>query len=122
MTVYVDDAFIPAQVGRISSRWCHMVADTEEELHVFAESIGLRRAWFQIPKAINLESRSAQNWHYDVTEGRRAAAVEAGAVPVTSRELSAIIDARHALRFPEAAAVYAANRAKWAIPAEEANP
>lgn len=42
MTVYVDDMPIPA-------RWSHLMADTDEELHRFAASIGLRRSWAQYP-------------------------------------------------------------------------
>lgn len=132
MTVYVDDANIQASVpngGRIvTSRWCHLIADTEDELHEFAARLGMRRSWFQQPKGfgslpLKPESRSAQNWHYDLTAPKRAQAVRMGAVQVTSREMSAIIDARHALRFPEAAAEYQRRRAesvaKWeAIRAE----
>lgn len=111
MTVYVDDAFIPATVpngGRkVKSRWCHLIADTEDELHEFAQRIGLRRSWFQVPKFAGKpckpDSRAAQNWHYDVTESRRAAAVRLGAVEVTQREMKDIIDARYARLYPEAA-------------------
>ena len=52
MTVYVDDYRVPATVGRIRARWSHLFvpAGTDlEELHQFAESIGLRRSWFQGP-------------------------------------------------------------------------
>lgn len=66
-----------------SQRWCHMVSDTsEEELHTFAERIGLKRAWAQLrPRA------SAA--HYDLTPRRRALALKLGAIEVTSRELVA---------------------------------
>jgi hypothetical protein len=109
VTVYVDDAFIPARVGRITSRWCHLFADTEDELHAFGERIGLRRSWYQVPKGpggkgrAKPESLKAQMWHYDVTEGRRAAAVAAGAVQVSRRGALAIMRARHARLFPEQA-------------------
>ena len=53
---------------------CHLLADTEEELHALALSIGLRREWFQSG------SRVA---HYDLTESLRALAVAAGAVELT---------------------------------------
>lgn len=106
MTVYIDDAFIQARVGQRSSRWCHLFADTEEELHAFAARIGLKRSWFQRPKPIggrpvDPTSFRAQMWHYDVTEGRRVAAVSAGAVEVTSREALRIMRERHARLFPE---------------------
>ena len=47
MTVYVDDAHIPATVGRHTSSWCHLTADSPEELHEFAGRLGLRRSYFQ---------------------------------------------------------------------------
>jgi hypothetical protein len=114
VTVYVDDAFIPATVGRVRSRWCHLFADTEDELHEFAQKIGLRRSWYQIPKGPGGKGRAeptslkAQMWHYDVTEGRRAAALLAGAVQVTRREALQIMRDRHTRLFPEAAAEYEA--------------
>lgn len=79
MAVYVDSAFIAARVGRVSGRWCHLTADDPEELHAFAERIGLRRSWFQ--------AKPKGRWHYDVVESRRAAAVRLGAQEVTTRAL-----------------------------------
>lgn len=93
MTVYVDDSFIPAKVGSISSRWCHLFADSQEELHEFAQSIGLKRSWFQPGKPLK-GGRPSHLWHYDVTEGKRAEAIRAGAEAVTWRESVKIIAAR----------------------------
>lgn len=92
MTAYVDDALIPARVGRFDSRWSHLIADTQEELHAFATSIGLRRSWFQPGRP--LAGRPSELWHYDVTENKRLQAIRAGAVPVSSRELVEITRAR----------------------------
>lgn len=127
MTVYVDDARIEATVpngrARHSSRWSHLIADTEEELHEFAQRLGLKREWFQRPKGFGSippkpESRAAQNWHYDLTAPKRTQAVRMGAVAVTSREMSDIISARHARLYPEAAAemerAHAETMAKYA--------
>jgi hypothetical protein len=47
-----------------------------EELHAFAERLGLRRAWFQ----------SARVPHYDLTTRRHASALKAGAVFIPARE------------------------------------
>lgn len=77
MTVYVDDARIPAKVGNLDRRWSHLMADTPEELHAFAAQLGLKRAWFQDHRPY---------WHYDVTDGLRQRALALGAQPVTSRE------------------------------------
>lgn len=84
MTVYVDDMFRRADVpngGRVvRGIWCHMVADTREELDEMAVRIGMRLSWIQKP--------GTAHEHYDVTKARRAAALEAGAVelPIRSAE------------------------------------
>lgn len=99
MTVYVDDFGIPATVGAVRGRWSHLIADTRGELHEFAARLGLRRAWFQDPtvngkpKAVPA-TRAAENWHYDVTAGKREQAIRLGAVPIPWRDLPGIIDAR----------------------------
>lgn len=100
MTVYVDDAAIGATVGRITSRWSHLIADDQAELHAFAARLGLRRVWFQDPltKTTGIRpapgSRAAENWHYDVTAGKRLRAIQLGAQPVTWRELGEVITRR----------------------------
>ena len=48
MSVYVDWL----QKSLKNKKWpypyhCHLVADTVDELHMFAQSIGLKRSWFQ---------------------------------------------------------------------------
>lgn len=48
---------------------CHLFADNETELHIFARKIGMRRAWFQ----------NKRTPHYDLTKKRRAVAVSLGA-------------------------------------------
>ena len=69
MTVYVDD--MRARLGRMVM--CHMIADTEAELHAMADKIGVARRWHQ-------------GDHYDISLGRRALAVAAGAVQITWRQ------------------------------------
>jgi hypothetical protein len=61
--------------------WCHMVStESEEELHAFANRLGLKREWVQLrPKA------SAA--HYDLTPSKRALAMKLGAKEVSAREL-----------------------------------
>lgn len=82
MTVYVDDAFIPAKVrsGSLThnSRWCHLTADSSEELVAFAQDIGLHPKYIQYP--------GTWKEHFDVTESRRKRAVAKGAVEVSWRE------------------------------------
>lgn len=69
-------------------RSCHMFTDSLdlEELHAFAERIGMLRAWFQP------HNRVAP--HYDLTSSRRAVAVQLGAIEVGRREASGIWRAR----------------------------
>lgn len=48
MSVYIDAMRDWGKcIGRAGPRWAHLLADTPEELHEFAQSIGLRRGWFQ---------------------------------------------------------------------------
>lgn len=75
MTVYVDDARIP--FGRM--KMSHLQADTLEELHEFAERLGLRREWFQ-------PGTRPEAAHYDVSIEKRALALRLGAVAETRRE------------------------------------
>lgn len=85
MTVYVDDMFRKATVpngGRtVSGLWCHMQADTREELDAMADKIGLRRSWIQHPD-------DDVKRHYDVTVPRREAAVREGAVEIGMLDLA----------------------------------
>jgi hypothetical protein len=74
MTVYVDD--MRASLGRMIM--CHMVADTDEELHAMADKIGINRKWFQ-------------GDHYDISQGKRASAVMLGAKEITIRETVRIL-------------------------------
>ncbi|WP_229656568.1 DUF4031 domain-containing protein [Burkholderia pseudomallei] len=72
--VYVDNARI-AWRGR---RWCHLVADSLDELHRFATSLGLKRGWFQAQASLP---------HYDVTVEIRDMAISRGALAVDQRTL-----------------------------------
>lgn len=92
MTVYVDRAHIPATVpngGRsITSTWCHLTADSSEELLEFASRLGLKAEWLQ------RDGRPGE--HFDVTAGKRRLAVSLGAVEITSRESVAQMRAQRA--------------------------
>lgn len=66
MAIYVDNVKIKWQ-GR---EWCHLVADSLDELHGFARILGLKRSWFQA---------SASYPHYDVTIEVRKRALLLGA-------------------------------------------
>lgn len=75
MTVYVDD--MRAGFGRMIM--CHMIADTDDELHAMAAKIGVARRWWQSPA-------KTSGSHYDIALSKRALAVAAGAVEITWRQ------------------------------------
>jgi hypothetical protein len=79
VTVYVDD--MKAAFGRM--KMCHMLADTDDELHAMADRIGVSRRWWQLPA-------KTSGSHYDIAMSKRALAVAAGAVEITWRQASAM--------------------------------
>lgn len=79
MTIYIDDALIPATVGRLRSRWSHLMsdlpgADGTAELVAFAARLGQRRAWIQY--------EGTWKEHFDLTENKRWQAIRLGAVQI----------------------------------------
>lgn len=82
MTVYVDDMRRQARVGRINTRWSHLLTDQDDqtELHEFAARLGLRREWFQHEQKY---PDRPWRWHYDVTDTVRKRALALGAQPLT---------------------------------------
>ncbi len=96
MAVYVDQIVnygesVKRRLG--SARWCHMTADTKDELHEMADLIGLRRSWFQPGDGV-------ATWHYDITPNKRAAAIRHGAVEVDVRQMGSIISSRRKSKGP----------------------
>jgi len=77
MPVYVDPLI---NYGWKLGASCHLIADTEEELHSFADKLGLRREWFQLSKGREIP-------HYDLVKSRRDKAVKLGAIELTRREM-----------------------------------
>ena len=75
MAIYVD-----ALKKHPSGIWCHMMTDSSNlrELHMFAESIGLKRHWFQDGRV---------HPHYDLRPVKRQLAMENGAIAVSSVEM-----------------------------------
>lgn len=70
MSVFVDDMRAP--LGRM--KMCHMIADTESELHDMAIQIGIARKWYQ-------------GDHYDICLSKRRQAVAAGAIEISRMDL-----------------------------------
>lgn len=75
MAVYVDDT--EAKYGRMIM--CHMIADSDEELHEMAEKIGIARKWHQAPPKVS-------NSHYDIAKSKKALAVSFGAIEITKQQ------------------------------------
>lgn len=76
MTVLVDGLNFN---GYMHADWCHLVSDaSQEELHAFAQRLGLRRKWFQDDLVQHYEIRGS---------ALRDKAISLGAVPVTTRDL-----------------------------------
>lgn len=80
--VYVDD--MRAKYRRMVM--CHMIADTDAELHEMASRIGVRRRWHQHPPE--------HDSHYDICLAMRRTAVVAGAIEITWRQAGAMIARR----------------------------
>jgi len=95
MTVYVDNFRAAATVGRLRARWSHLTADTPDELHAFAQRIGLQRSWFQ-GQCKHGRCEPCPHWHYDVTDTKRQAAIDAGAEAIDLRAMGALMSARRA--------------------------
>lgn len=92
MAVYVDEVLdwtLIAQARRLRhTHWCHLTADTEQELHAFAARLGLRRSWYQ------RKGPNDVGWHYDVTPNKRAQAVRLGAREVDHGFIARLMDHR----------------------------
>ncbi|WP_420032290.1 DUF4031 domain-containing protein [Streptomyces sp. cg28] len=103
MSVYVDDIQDWTRIAKMRglryTHWCHLTADTEEELHEFAAHLGLKRAWFQ------KKSDRDYRWHYDLVPSKRAQAVRRGAVEVDRRFIGQLMIRRQRERDGKASEV-----------------
>lgn len=84
MAVYVDDMRAP--FGRMIM--CHMVADTDYELHAMAAKIGVARKWHQ--------KAGTHLSHYDIALSKRALAVAAGAIEIDRQGMVNILRRKRA--------------------------
>ena len=84
MSVYVDSCLPYPHLGRRTGHllWCHLVADTREELHAFAERLELPRRAFQDHPV---------RWHYDIPQAVRTRAVALGARAVDRRTIGLML-------------------------------
>ncbi len=77
MTVYVDS--MKAKYRNMIM--CHMLADSEKELHEMADKIGVNRKWFQ----------NHDTPHYDICLAKKKKAMEFGAELCDRRKVVEII-------------------------------
>jgi Protein of unknown function (DUF4031) len=85
MTCYVDAIREYPGAGLRFTRFCHLLADTREELHAMADELGIPRKYFQ---------DHPWRWHHDLPEPLRARAVELGAEEVTLHDVGALLKKR----------------------------
>lgn len=78
MSTYVDALIVYTNRPPFHKGSCHLVADTLEELHSMAQSIGMKREWFQ-------ESASGVP-HYDLVPSRRDKAIKKGAIEIDRKQ------------------------------------
>ena len=98
--VYIDplfdwpaEAVQNAQARRLTAKhgqWCHMMADSQEELLAFALKLGMKAVWIQ--------QKGTPREHFDLTPSRRAAAVKRGAKEITAREM---VDIGRRIAYPK---------------------
>lgn len=71
--IYLDPKPIPHK-GKVRY---HMTADSIQELHLFAASIGVARCWFDKP---------LKHPHYDITAQQKASAMVKGAIEIGRKD------------------------------------
>jgi hypothetical protein len=85
MSCYVDAARPYPEAGLRFTDFCHLLADTPDELHDLAGQLGIPRRFFQ---------DHPWRWHYDLPSHLRPRAVELGAREVSMHEVGAILRRR----------------------------
>lgn len=84
MTVWVDDV----RISKNGQQWCHLVADSWEEMHAFSQK------QLQLPpRRFHARARLP---HYDITLQERDLALTLGAVLTHQRHI--VMCARHLLQ------------------------
>lgn len=86
MSVYVDNINLPFRGGI----YCHMVADSTDELDEMADKIGLKRSWIQNPGTI-FE-------HYDVSLFKKQLALDEGAIEISVKKFVSRIESKRKLK------------------------
>lgn len=87
MACYVDTVRDYPDAGLRHTRFCHLLADTRDELHEMAAALGIPTRYFQ---------EHPWRWHHDLPEPLRARAIELGAVEITLHDVGALLKRRRA--------------------------
>jgi Protein of unknown function (DUF4031) len=87
VTCYVDTVRDYPTAGLRYTRFCHLLADTRDELQAMADALGIPRQFFQ---------DHPWRWHHDLPEHLRARAVELGAREIEMHEVGALLKRRKA--------------------------
>ena len=77
MSVYVDRAKVPFK----GQEWCHLMADTLEELHAFAQQMNIDARLFH---------HDASYPHYDITLEMRSMVIAHGAIDADRQTIIAV--------------------------------
>ena len=87
MSCYVDAVRDYPGAGLRYSRFCHLLADTRDELHAMADRLGMPRRYFQ---------DHPWRWHYDLPEPLHDLALELGAVELPLHDVGVLLRRRRA--------------------------
>ena len=87
MSCYVDVLKSYPDAGLRFTEFCHLLADEREELHQMADRIGMPRRFFQ---------DHPWRWHYDLPAHLREAALQFGALPISTQTVASMLKARRA--------------------------
>ncbi|MDP9093663.1 MAG: DUF4031 domain-containing protein [Actinomycetota bacterium] len=87
MATYVDTVRSYPGRGLRFTEFCHLLADTREELQEIADALGIPQRFFQ---------DHPWRWHHDIPGHLRARAIELGAREVTIHEVGALLRIRRA--------------------------
>ena len=85
MTCYVDTVRHYPEAGLRFTDFCHLLADTPDELHAMAQALGLPRRIYQ---------DHPWRWHYDLPAHLRDAAIAMGAQSIEMHAVGALLKAR----------------------------
>lgn len=85
MACYVDTVRSYPGTGLRYTEFCHLLADTRDELQDMADELGIPRRFFQ---------DHPWRWHHDLPEHLRSRAIELGAVELTMHEVGALLRSR----------------------------